>query len=133
MKKLILGLTLLASASSFAQYDLEQVAALTNLHFCVLMADGTEISNDLDGIVWEGLNCNEAIENAQAAGCSDDDIREQVLASFKESAISQLKECAMEMSETADSCKSLVNKAKELGMTRSEIDQELGAFRYFID
>jgi hypothetical protein len=68
MKLLILA-HLMSTTSVFAQSHInrytklaQQAGPMTDLHFCVLMADGVELSYGGNALAWKGLDCNDVTD-----------------------------------------------------------------------
>ena len=109
-------------------------AALTDLHFCILIASDVKVSNGVDGLVWENMGCNESFQKARDSGATDQEVKDQAIDSLRKATISHLEQCAKErITNSQHSCEKLINRAKKLGLTRGDIDKELGIVKHFID
>lgn len=56
----------------------ERAAVLTELRFCARMANGEEVSDGVDGLLWRGFGCPSIVERASALGISEEEIAEAV-------------------------------------------------------
>jgi hypothetical protein len=133
MKLLLLAL-LISTTSVFAQSHInrytklaQQAGAMTDLHFCALMADGVELSYGVNGVAWKGLDCNDVIQAAKKVDVTDMEIEEQIIESLQLSTIYKLEDCAKEnLVEKVRSCEKLKVRATKLGLTKDDIQAELG-------
>jgi hypothetical protein len=139
MKLLLLAL-LISTTSVFAQSKtnrfeqlFKQAEVMTDLHFCVLMADGTNVTKSIDGLLWQGLDCNDVIDEAKKLGVTNIEIEEQIVDSLKDSTLNKLEDCAQRnIPNIENSCSDLMTKAKELGLTEKEIKEEIGFLHSFL-
>lgn len=136
-------LCLLFSISSYAQVDFEalerdldeasaQASILTDLHFCVLGTEGVEFANGVNAIVWQGIGCDDLkdlLDKARQAGISERKIRSTIRKSQKDALFQKLRECLEKNMVEDQDCSDLLDKAKELKISKTELEQELG-FRY---
>jgi hypothetical protein len=84
MKLLILA-HLMSTTSVFAQSHInrytklaQQAGPMTDLHFCVLMADGVELSYGVNGVAWKRFNCNDVIQAAKKVDVTDMEIENKL-------------------------------------------------------
>jgi hypothetical protein len=105
----------------------QQAGTMTDLHYCVLMSDGVELSYGINGVIWKGLKCNDVIKTAKNLDITQMEIEEQIIESLQLSTIYKLEDCAKEnLIKRVKSCEELKVRAKKLGLSKNDIQTELG-------
>jgi len=126
MKLLILAL-LLSTTAAFAQSHTNRFTRIAQ------QADGIKVSNGIDGILWEGLDCNDVIDDAKKVGVTEIEVEEQIIESLKQSTINKLENCAKKnLVQKEVSCEALKSRASKLGLSEEEINADLGFLTSFL-
>lgn len=139
MKKfIIIAILLTFAAQAFANTEnrmrraVKKAAAMTDLHFCVMLSDGAKVTETVDAYLIDGLGCEDVLDRAKKFGATDEEIKEQILNSFKSSTLSKMKDCAEENFGKKGGCQDLLERADELNISDKEIREELGFLVHFL-
>ncbi len=139
MKKLILAtVALMTLATSFsAKAGMERIARIaslsTDLHFCVTMSQGVKYTASQDAQILSLLGCDDVVEKLKNLGESEEDILATVERAQTVVALDEIERCADQMIVgDRESCAKEVQAAKDLGLTKEDIQEELGVLAHFI-